>query len=255
MLYLFIIACLVICLLVTFMFLILKKTVKTINTQTRLYYVDKSQEYDDLISKKIDKLNEIDREIKEKELYKEEENNQNNKGNYEFDYNIINLFNNTSYQDKNVFELSKKIDEEFNIDYVSLINDFVNNIGDDSGYAFCMNMKNKLTSDVIYSLKTLSDLEVVEEFKSLFNEDEYKIYDLYRNINVSHNSIDGFIDYLNELIDLNNPNIVVYVGDKNTNYDYLSKYVKTVYSDDIYKGIKIMYKNKIYDYSLNERNV
>ena len=39
------------------------------------------------------------------------------------------------------------------------------------------------------------------------------------------------------------------------NYDYLSKYVKTVYSKDIYKGIRIVYRNKIYDYSLNERNV
>ena len=32
------------------------------------------------------------------------------KNNYDFDYNIINLLNNTTYQDKNVFEISKKID-------------------------------------------------------------------------------------------------------------------------------------------------
>lgn len=254
MLYLFVIACLVICLLVTFMFLILKKTVKTINTQTRLYFVDKSQEYDDLINKKIDKLNEIDKEIKKKELYREEESNLNNKGNYEFDYNIINLFNNTTYQNKNVFELSKKIDEEFRIDYISLIKDFISNIGDDTGYKFCMNIRDKFTSDVIYSLKTLSDMDVINKIREILDDDEYKIYDLYRGTNVSNN-IEGFIDYLNELIDLNNPNIIVYVGDKSTSYDYLSKYVKTVYSSDIYKGIKIRYKNKIYDYSLNERNV
>jgi hypothetical protein len=236
------------------MFLILKKTVKTINTQTRLYFVDKSQEYDDLINKKIDKLNEIDKEIKKKELYREEESNLNNKGNYEFDYNIINLFNNTTYQNKNVFELSKKIDEEFRIDYISLIKDFISNIGDDTGYKFCMNIRDKFTSDVIYSLKTLSDMDVINKIREILDDDEYKIYDLYRGTNVSNN-IEGFIDYLNELIDLNNPNIIVYVGDKSTSYDYLSKYVKTVYSSDIYKGIKIRYKNKIYDYSLNERNV
>ena len=39
------------------------------------------------------------------------------------------------------------------------------------------------------------------------------------------------------------------------NFDYLSKYVKTIVADDIYKGIKIIYKNKVYDFSLNERNV
>ena len=43
--------------------------------------------------------------------------------------------------------------------------------------------------------------------------------------------------------------------DKNENYDYLSDNIKTIYSTDIYKGIKIKYQNKIYDYSLNERNV
>ena len=65
----------------------------------------------------------------------------------------------------------------------------------------------------------------------------------------------GFIDYITELLDLNSPRVLVYVGKKDENYDYLSKYIKTVYSRDIYKGIKIVYRNKIYDYSLNERNV
>ena len=121
MFYLFLIACFVICLLVTFMFLILKNTVKTINTQTKLYFVDKLQEYDYLINQKEEKLNKIDKEIKEKEARKEEKVDNTLKNNYEFDYNIINLLNNTKYQDKNIFELNKTIDEKFNIDYISLI--------------------------------------------------------------------------------------------------------------------------------------
>ena len=72
MFYLFLVACVVICLLVFVMFLILKKTVKTINTQTKLYFVDKLQEYDYLINEKEEKLNQIDKEIKEKESKKEE---------------------------------------------------------------------------------------------------------------------------------------------------------------------------------------
>ena len=60
-------------------------------------------------------------------------------------------------------------------------------------------------------------------------------------------------NYIHEALD--NTCKIVYVGDKSENYDYLSKYIKTIYSADIYKGIKIKYQNKIYDYSLNERNV
>ena len=254
MFYLFLIACFVICLLVTFMFLILKNTVKTINTQTKLYFVDKLQEYDYLINQKEEKLNEIDKEIKEKEARKEEKVDNTLKNNYEFDYNIINLLNNTKYQDKNIFELNKKIDEKFNIDYISLIKKFISFISENNQYEFCMNMKNKFTSDIIYSLKILSNDELEIKIKEMLTDDEYKIYKLYKEVN-SKGDIDGFIDYLNELLDLNNPFITVYVGDKDQNYDYLSKYIKTVYSSDIYKGIKIMYQNKIYDYSLNERNV
>lgn len=254
MAYLFLIACLVICLLVFFMFLILKKTVKRINSQTKMYFVDKSQEYDYLINQKLDKINQLDKEIKEKELAQEEENRDKSKNTYEFDYNIINLLNNTEYQDKNIFELNKKIDEKFNIDYVGIINKFLS-ITDSSGqYDFCKNLKSKFSSSIIYDLKVLSTSELDIKVRSMLNDEEYKIYNLYKEVN-SNNNIDGFIDYLNELIDLNNPNIIVYVGDKNENYDYLSKYVKTIYSDDIYKGIKIKYQNKIYDYSLNERNV
>ena len=69
------------------------------------------------------------------------------------------------------------------------------------------------------------------------------------------NSLNDFLSYLDELITDSNPNITVLVGNKNMNFDYLSKYVKTIVADDIYKGIKIIYKNKVYDFSLNERNV
>ena len=254
MFYLFILACFVICLLVFFMFLILKKTVKKINTQTKLYFVDKSQEYDYLINEKVEKLKELDEELKEKEIKKENKVEGVNNNNFEFDFNIIDLFNNTEYKDKNIFELNKKIDEKFNVDTDNLIKKFLSFAGDDSEYLFCKELKDKFTSDIIYSLKILSDKELDDRVRELLDDKEYELYRLYMDIN-ENASIDGFVDYINELEDLNNPCIVVYVGDKSVNYDHLSKYIKTVYVSDIYKGVKIKYHNKIYDYSLNERNV
>ena len=40
-----------------------------------------------------------------------------------------------------------------------------------------------------------------------------------------------------------------------TRPDYIDKKIKTKVSDSIYKGIKILYRNKVYDFSLNEGNV
>lgn len=248
-------ACLVICLLVFFMFLILRKTVKKINTQTKLYFVDKSQEYDYLINEKVEKLKELDEELKEKEKNKDNNNGAGSgNNNFEFDFNIIDLFSNTEYQNKNVFELNKKIDERFNIDVDVLVKKFLSFADDDSGYVFCKNLRDKFTSDVIYSLKLLTNDELDVEVRKILNDEEYKLYKLYRDISEKF-SIDGFVDYITELMDLNNPEVVIYVGDKNQNFDSLSKYIKTIYSSEIYKGVKIKYRNRIYDYSLNERNV
>lgn len=251
---LFLVAVIVICILVVLMFLILKGTVKKINSQTKLYFVDKLQEYDYLINEKLDKLNQINKEIKEKEIEKEDKDVDISRNQYEFDYNIIDLLNKTEYQDKNIFELSRKIDEKFNIDYVALLTEFLKNVHDDGTYQFCVGMRNKFTSDKIYQLKVMSLEEQKEYLKSFLSDKEFQIYQLCWNLNHSID-IDGFVDYLNELIDLNSPKVTVYVGKKDENYDYLSKYIETVYSKDIYKGIKIIYRKKIYDYSLNERNV
>ena len=207
-----------------------------------------------MINEKIDKLSKINQELKDKELNEEEDNNSINSNNYEFDYRIIDLLNKTKYQDKNIFEINKMIDEKFDIDYVGLLKAFLNNIHDDGTYKFVTNLRNKFNSDIIYKLKILSDEEQIELLNKNLDTLEKEIYKAYLKISKKHN-LDSFIDYLNELVDLNNPNITVYVGNKTENYDYLSEHIKTVYSKDIYKGIKIIYRDKIYDYSLNERNV
>ena len=251
---LILLAILLICLLVVMMFFILKSTVKKINSQTKLYFVDKLQEYDEMIDKKEAKLNLINQEIKEKEIKDYEEKKGLEKKNYEFDYQIIELLNKTKYQDKNLFELNKMIDEKFSIDYVWLIKKFLAQVQDNGAYQFCLDFRKKFTSGVIYELKVMSEEEQNRYMKQFLTEKEFFLYETYLRLN-QKSDIDSFLDYLNELVDLNNPNILVYVGDKSTSYDYLSKYVKTVYSKEIYKGIKIIYRNHIYDYSLNERNV
>ena len=67
--------------------------------------------------------------------------------------------------------------------------------------------------------------------------------------------MEDFIDYLNRLIELNDPTVTILVSSNKENYDYIDKKIKTKVSNSIYKGIKILYRNKVYDFSLNEGNV
>ncbi len=251
MIWVFIITCVVISILVLFMFLILKKTVNIVNDQTKSYFVNKLQGYDDLINEKESKLNEIDELIKSREEEIKEDNEGKKESKYEFDYDVIDLLSKTKYHDKKIFELNKKIDENFVIDYDSLVKDFVKYAKSNNKYDFCRKLRKKFTSNVIYDVKTSVNIE--DKMHELLNSEEYKIYDMFKSVSTDI-SIDNFIDYLDQLVDLNDPTIKVLVGNKKENYNKYGKHVKTIYDDNIYRGIKIIYKDKIYDFSLSERN-
>ena len=237
------------------MYLVLKKTVGIVNAQTKSYFVNKLQGYDDLIQDKENRLLEIDNLIKDKEKgIKEESNRKENNQSYAFDSEIIGLFNDTKYQDKSILELNKKIDEKFVINYEELVKDFLTLCNSKSDYDFCVNLRGKFDSDTIYNLKCMLEKDRDIKLRNMLNEKEYKVYETFKLV-TSEISIDNFIDYLDQLIDLNNPQVLILVGNKSENYDHLSEYVKTVENDKIYRGIKIIYRNKIYDFSLSERNV
>ena len=237
------------------MFFILKKTVGIVNDQTKSYFVNKLQGYDDLIQDKENKLLEIDNLIKDKEKgIKEEETLTGTNQRYAFDNNVIDLFNATKYQDQNIFELNKKIDENFVVNYEELIKDFLTLCDDKTDYNFCVNLRGKFDSDMIYRLKSMIKSDYEDELKQMLSEKEYKVYEAFKLV-TSDNNVDNFIDYLDQLVDLNNPKVKILVGNKSENYDHLNEYIETVFNDKIYRGIKIVYKNKVYDFSLSERNV
>lgn len=254
MIILFIVVSLVVAFLIFLMFLILKKTVRIVNEQTKSYFVNKLQGYDDLITERENRLNEIDELIKNREIGKEGNKKELTKGGYAFDTHVIDLFNSTQYQDKNIFELNRKIDENFVVNYEELVKDFLTFCDDSKDYEFCINLRDKFDSERIYELKSLIKDDMEKEMKKLLSEKEYKIYDAFKLI-INDHSIDNFVIYLDQLVDLNSPKIIILVGSKHENYDHLSEYIETKYSDKIYRGLKILYKNKVYDFSLSERNI
>lgn len=255
MVLLFAAVCLIVGILIFLMFLVLKRTVRIVNAQTKSYFVNKLQGYDDLIESKEQKLHEIQEQIrdKEKRINEEETDPVVNTG-YAFDTNVIDLFNETKYQDKSILELNKKIDENFVVNYEELIKDFLTLCNDNKDYDFCVNLRGKFSSDIIYKLKSMMPSDRESELKNILDNKEYKVYEAFKLMTVE-NTIDNFIDYLDQLVDLNDPKVKILVGQKQENYDHLSDYIETIYNEKIYRGIKIVYRRKIYDFSLSERNV
>ena len=212
------------------MSLILKNAVKQVDEKSKSYFVDKLKEYDYLIDEKEKKLSELESELLKRKNGLNDNSLSESGPKYDFDTSIIDLLTETNYLDKNIFELNKKIEQKFIINYEDLIKDFLSN-----------NIELMLPEERnAYLKKTLS-------------EEEYKVYEIYLASNKFN--MEDFIDYLNRLIELNDPTVVVLVPNDKVNYDYIDKNIKTKVSDGIYKGIKILYRNKVYDFSLNEGNV
>jgi len=234
------------------MFIILKKTVNTVSGQTKTYFVDKLQVYDDLINQKEEQLNKINKELKDKKTLLDSEDDISKGVNYAFDKNVIDLMNKANYQQSDFLELQKKIDDEFQLNYSKIIKRFIDEIEIDVEYEISSGMREKLTSELIYELKSSENLE--NALKNHFNRKEIELYKRFK-IETNEEDINSFINYLDELISVTSPYIEVYVSSSKYNFNKLSKYVKTIVTDDIYKGIKIVFKNKVYDFSLNERNV
>lgn len=254
MVILFVIVCLIVAFLIFIMYSILKKTVRIVNEQTKSYFVNKLQGYDDLITERENKLSEIDELIKNREIGNRDNKKELHKGSYAFDTNVIDLFNSAKYQDKNIFELNRRIDEKFVVNYEELVKDFLTFCDDSEDYQFCLDLRHKFDSNKIYELKSMIKDDYEKEMKRFLTNKEYKIYEAFKLI-INEHTIENFVIYLDQLVDLNSPKIIILVGSKNENYDHLSDYIETKYSDKIYRGLKILYKNKVYDFSLSERNI
>ena len=59
-----------------------------------------------------------------------------------------------------------------------------------------------------------------------------------------------FYGYVQEQSQLNDPVYYIHTGSENENFVDTSGNVETVFDDEISEGIKIIYKNKMYDYSI-----
>ena len=92
------------------MFLSLKKLIESINKESQSYYLKNMQELDSKIDEKNKKLLEKSKEEKE------EENKKDVKEVNLLDKDLLDIYNNTDYENENALKVASKVDEIFNID-------------------------------------------------------------------------------------------------------------------------------------------
>lgn len=221
-------------------FFLLKYEVKKMNEKAKVYFTLKTQEYTSDVLEKEPKaviVKNIEEEKKEKEK----------------STSVIYVDQKDDYVIDNLFSVMKHVDDKFSIDPISIIKKFINeNVNNQDSYHYdkLIEMKDYINKVGIYNIIVNDDSNFIQDIKShlrLIDEDIYNEFFLGKD----EFNIEDFINYLDFEIGKYDPNVYVYVGDKSVNYDKLDERIKTIYNSKIYKGIKIVYKNILYDFSLS----
>lgn len=230
------------------MFFSLKKLIESLNKDSQKYYFKTMQALD----KKIEEKNkETNVEITNKEFYEEDKKKVERKEG--IDKSLLDIYNNADYENENALKIANKVDAIFKIDEDKIISDFVKNNTVNENYKYYQSIYDRFSPNLIYKLKMLDKENQINEISKMLNEEEYKVF--YDYLKSHKFKLNRFLLDFELNIEKTNPVIEVITGDKSKNYNHINPYVKTSYSDDIYKGIIIKYQDRIYDYSINERDV
>lgn len=243
---------LVLLILLVFIFIF---TVKRVNNLMKKTFVDRLQEYNYLIDDKEKKIELLDKSIDKKtktyaklerevdELEKSLENVEEVKKEH------IILPTDADFEDGNILSGYKKIKDGFSFDVETKIKEFLETIkGLENNYDLYCNVKSYFSHSSIYTIMTYQSNEQKLIISELLNENEKEV--LKDLLNKKKFNVVKFLGDLDELILKSDPEIRVYIGNKNENFNYLNKNITTIYDENITEGFKIIYKGIVYDYSI-----
>lgn len=226
------------------MFLLLKKIVQEINHQSKEYFALKLQDYDDLVEEREKRLIELE---KNKERIRLEE-----EGDSEQEAAVVCVSDKLpEYQVDGLLQKMKAIDEEFDLDNDRIVTLFLKenqSRANEMVHQELLALKKYLGQYEVYRKISGNKQLLFDVIQRLSPASQERINQYHLAIN--RFTINDFLEYLEVEIRKSDPVIYIEVGDKDLNYDQWDARIKTVYNDKIYKGIRIRYQDKLYDYSL-----
>lgn len=225
----------IIIILIVIVYNLLKRIVDEINTQAKSIYLHNISNYETLNTK--DTSSNIVQVSKE--FYPNINPNQKD----------IIVSKDIAYKQDRILSQAKKIEEEFDISNIDIIEDFLKNKvqeESDSLYQNLLFVKETLSHTSDTSLvKEISVNDILKDMPQDVGNILRKKYSNQAKVRLMN-----VLEILDLEIKKNDPTIYIMVGDKDLSYDMVDNRIKTIYNKDIYKGIKIYYHNKMYDYSL-----
>lgn len=254
---------------VIFVVSVFDNIIKKINFNAKQYFVDKLQDYNDMIDSKKGELEELNKQIEEirkKELLEDEDSNilesfslgtrtktamQKKLASKQEEETVYDI-SSPEYREESFFNNYRNIKQQFDIDNEKVIKDFIvnyTNSKDVKEYQTLKKFRDYFDADTTYDCLTLTTEEQYNLIQSVTKKKEKQILKL-EDYNEKNFNLIKLLEYTDNRMKEIDPNVYVYVGNKNISYDYIANIVKTKIYKNMIEGVVISYRGQIYDYSI-----
>ena len=124
--------------------------------------------------------------------------------------------------------------------------------GDRARYAQLCDLIGTLNFDTVYQLETVPAEEQLQVLDETLKEEQHELFLEYvKGLEKPLNfSVLSFLDWLRLQRSEEDPTLYVYTGEKQDNLDHMASDVKTCYDENICEGVRLVYQNQVYDYSI-----
>ena len=257
----FIAVIVVLVVLIYFMTVMLRSVVSESNQKVNGYFLKNLEMYDERYKDKVNSLRKI--EVEYDDVSRELSNMRNEMISYKTSPFYAprpvarDIYIPTArYIDNDFFEEYKIAkDKLMSIDKQEVIDNVIEKVpftGNISIYNTVQGILDKLNFDAIYDLcsSTKEDqLQIIKE--SLDNEEQKLFFQYIENMeDIDEIDVLGFTDFLKHIAWKNDPHVFVSVAENEEDYSDEDRNIICLVDQNICEGLKIVYQNKVYDYSI-----
>ena len=247
--------------LIYFMMVMLKSVTAEANQKVNSYFMKNLEEYDAIYKSKMSNLNKLNVEYEEvsRELRNMKNEMISHKTSPFYAPRPIprDIYIPTArYIDNDFFEDYKNAkDKLMSIDKQGLIDNVMNKIpytGDIDTYKLASGIIKKLNFEAKYDLCSISSEEQLNVLGEALDDKEREVLLEYLDTieDIFEFDVLQFIDYVKNIQRIHTPKVFVSVAENEKDFTNAERNIECKVDGNICEGVKIVYQNKVYDYSI-----
>lgn len=156
-----------------------------------------------------------------------------------------------SYRDMDFLKDYAYVRQHMKLDYKKLVQDVLKELdhGEDKELTLCQDMLRKIPKEKLYDIIVMQETEQVEYLKELFDDEEDAYLDRYAEESGSFDLL-SFYNHLTDYVRSHENEVYIRTGNPEEIQELESGNVHVLLDEEVHEGVRISYKNTVYDFSL-----